>query len=87
MKEEEFQKHYTDLKISYQHSARDVYDAADVIAIVTAWNEFKEVQHMGDKKIIDCRYMFSKIHRTQTSIDGGEGFGKTTDFDSCKTVL
>ncbi len=55
---EEFAKRYPDVPIKIMSTAREVYDAANVIAIVTAWNEFKDVPNFGDKPIIDCRYMF-----------------------------
>lgn len=58
---EEFAKHYKDVDIDYKASARELYDYADVIAIVTAWDEFKSVIDMGNKPIIDCRYMFSQL--------------------------
>lgn len=57
---EEFQKHYKDLAVTYMDSARQVYEAADVIAVVTAWEEFLEVPGMGDKRVVDCRYMYSR---------------------------
>ena len=53
----EFKRHYSDLPIKILSSAKDVYDAAEVIALVTAWEEFKRVPSFGNKKIIDCRYM------------------------------
>lgn len=55
---EEFQAHYPSLMVTYKNSAKEVYDAADVVAIVTAWEEFRNVPDMGDKRMIDCRYMF-----------------------------
>lgn len=58
---EEFRKHYPDAVVSYMDSARKVYDGAKVVAIVTAWNEFRDVKDFGDKTLYDCRYMFSKI--------------------------
>lgn len=58
---EEFKRKYKDVDITYMDSAKAVYDAADGIAIVTAWNEFKQVTTMGEKPIFDCRYMFSNI--------------------------
>ncbi len=58
---EEFKKKYKDIDITYMDSAKAVYDAADGIAIVTAWNEFKQVATMGEKPIFDCRYMFSNM--------------------------
>lgn len=54
---EEFAKHYPDLPIKIFDTAEKVYNAADVVAIVTAWNEFKKIPSLGNKKIIDCRYM------------------------------
>ena len=54
---EEFVKRYPNLKIKILNSAQEVYNAADVIAIVTAWQEFKKVPTFGSKKIFDCRYM------------------------------
>lgn len=53
----EFAKHYPDLKIKILNSAQEVYNAADVIAIVTAWQEFKKIPELGNKPLIDCRYM------------------------------
>ena len=56
----EFQKHYPDVDIVYSNSIKDVYTQAKVIAIVTAWTEFKNIKDLGNKKIIDCRYMLKK---------------------------
>ena len=53
----EFKRHYPDLQIKILETAKNVYDAADVIALVTAWEEFKTIPALGNKKIIDCRYM------------------------------
>ena len=53
----EFKKYYPDLPIRTLDSVEEVYGAADIIAIVTAWKEFKKVPNLGSKKIIDCRYM------------------------------
>ena len=58
---EEFKRKYTDVEVAYVDSAKEVYEAADGVAIVTAWNEFKQVATMGEKPIFDCRYMFSNI--------------------------
>ena len=54
---ENFAISYPELSIKILDSAREVYDTAKVVAIVTAWEEFKEIPTFGDKKIIDCRYM------------------------------
>lgn len=56
----EFQKHYPDVDIVYSDSVEDVYTQAKVVAIVTAWSEFKKVTEFGNKKVIDCRYMLKK---------------------------
>ena len=58
---EEFSKKYTDVNVKYLDSAKEVYDGADAVAVVTAWNEFKSVPDMGNKQVFDLRYMFSNI--------------------------
>lgn len=62
---EEFKKHYKDLEVVYMDSAAQVYDAADVIAVVTAWEEFMDVPGMGEKRVVDCRYLYSSILHTK----------------------
>ncbi len=52
-----FIESYPDLPIKIFDSARKVYNASKVLAIVTAWDEFKKVPAFGNKKIVDCRYM------------------------------
>ncbi|MDD5795103.1 MAG: nucleotide sugar dehydrogenase [Clostridiales bacterium] len=54
---EEFKNKYPDINVSYCMDVKDLYDRSDIIALVTAWDEFKMVKNMGNKKIIDCRYM------------------------------
>lgn len=54
---EEFVRRYPNVPVKILGSAREVYDAADVLAIVTAWEEFRKVPSFGDKEIVDCRYM------------------------------
>ena len=54
---EEFKKRYPDVSVKILDSAEEVYNSADVIAIVTAWEEFRKVLALGNKKIVDCRYM------------------------------
>ena len=54
---EEFRRRYPDARICYADSIQEIYDKADVLALVTAWEEFRDVPTLGDKKIIDCRYM------------------------------
>lgn len=53
---EEFTKHYPDMGVKMADSAKAVCDVAEVIAVVTAWNEFKDVADIKNKKIVDCRY-------------------------------
>ena len=50
-------KKLSDVSVKILNSAEDVYNSADVIAIVTAWEEFRKVPALGNKKIVDCRYM------------------------------
>lgn len=57
----EFDSHYKDVNTEYADNMEQVCDKAEVIAIVTAWDEFKKVPDICNKKVFDCRYMFSKI--------------------------
>ena len=59
---EEFATHYTDVKVTFVDDKRKVYNQADAVAILTAWDEFKEVPFVGEKPLFDCRYMFSKYN-------------------------
>ena len=46
-----------DLEITYCDTKEDVLELADVVAVVTAWSEYKEIRKAyPDKKIIDLRY-------------------------------
>lgn len=56
---EEFRRHY-DVTAVYAESIGDVVDKADVIAITTAWPEFRDIRSKTDKPIVDCRYMLEK---------------------------
>lgn len=53
---EEFKTHY-DVVSEYAETMDDVLKEADVIAITTAWPEFKVAKSKTDKPIVDCRYM------------------------------
>ena len=53
---EEFSRHY-DYDITYAPTCADVVRQADVLAITTAWPEFKGIGQNEDKPIVDCRYM------------------------------
>ena len=52
-----FQQKYPDIAIGYAESLAKAYDESDILAIVTAWEEFRIVPALGKKKVIDCRYM------------------------------
>lgn len=54
---EEFQRRYPDAGIHYADSLPDIYEQSDVLAVTTAWEEFRKVRDLGDKKVVDCRYM------------------------------
>lgn len=54
---EEFRRRYPDAGIHYADSLQEAYEKSDVLAIATAWEEFRKVPELGDKEIIDCRYM------------------------------
>lgn len=52
----EFIKYYPDLEVKMEKSVISVCEKADVIAVVTAWAEFREELRDVRKNIIDCRY-------------------------------
>lgn len=52
----EFKTHY-DVISDYAKTKEEVINRADVIAITTAWAEFKDLKSKTDKPIVDCRYM------------------------------
>lgn len=52
----EFKRYYNSLIVTYCKTIQEVCNVSDIIAIVTAWDEFKGLKANG-KKIIDCRYM------------------------------
>ena len=52
-----FQQKYPDIAIGYAESLAKAYDESDILAIVTAWEEFRIVPALGKKKVIDCRYL------------------------------
>lgn len=53
---DEFSRHY-DFPMEYCHSYEHVVEKADVLAITTAWPEFKDIRQRTTKPVIDCRYM------------------------------
>lgn len=55
--EEEFRRAYPSLAVTYLEKSGQVYEKADVLAIVTAWEEFKKIKDKTDKPVVDCRYL------------------------------
>ena len=53
----EFADRYPELSVKMKDSSKEVYDQSDTIAILTAWDEFREVPSLGQKPVHDCRYM------------------------------
>lgn len=53
---EEFRK-YHGPDIRYASSMEEVIHESDELVILTAWEEFRRLPELTDKKIIDCRYM------------------------------
>lgn len=56
---DEFKRHYK-MDIHYENNMHDLYFEADVIVIVTAWQEFLEIKKLGDKPVFDLRYMLQE---------------------------
>ena len=52
----EFKKHYA-FNIDYKNSIAELYENCDIAVILTEWPEFKSIQSLGSKRIVDCRYM------------------------------
>lgn len=53
----EFSKHYAYLNVKMLPDVKEVFDKADVLAVVTAWPFFIEESKKYDmKRIVDCRY-------------------------------
>lgn len=53
---DEFKKHY-DLSIEYGNKIEDIINKSDVLAITTAWSDFKDIKSKTDKPVVDCRFM------------------------------
>ena len=53
---EEFKAHYN-VAAEYESSVDELVVRADVLAITTAWPEFKDIKAKTGKPIVDCRYM------------------------------
>lgn len=56
---EVFARQYPHLTVTMAESAGQVCREADVLAILTAWEEFRQEAAGTDKPIIDCRYMLT----------------------------
>lgn len=54
---DEFERYYADLAISYANRYETLVDKADVLVIATAWPEFSNIKQLTQKPIVDCRYM------------------------------
>jgi UDPglucose 6-dehydrogenase len=48
---------YSGLKLDYRDSLEGLIESADVLAILTAWDDFRALRGMTGKPIVDCRYM------------------------------
>lgn len=55
---EEFVRRYPELPVEMKADANEVCAKAEVVAVVTAWDEFREVVASCDKRVVDCRYFF-----------------------------
>lgn len=55
--EEEFARAYPGLDLQMCGSKEEVYGKADVLAIVTAWETFRDVREKTAVPVVDCRYM------------------------------
>ncbi len=53
---EEFQKHY-EFDIAYSYQIMQALEKADILVILTAWEEFRKVPELTEKEIVDCRFM------------------------------
>ncbi|MBS4961100.1 MAG: UDP-glucose/GDP-mannose dehydrogenase family protein [Clostridiales bacterium] len=53
---QEFHKHYG-YPISYAATMEECISKADILVILTGWDEFKNAGDYTDKKVIDCRYI------------------------------
>lgn len=55
--EKEFRRVYPDIEIGYCEKRESIYTDADVLAIVTAWDEFRDLRENANVPVVDCRYM------------------------------
>ncbi len=50
-----FKKQYT-FDITYTEGLKEIVQESDLLVIATAWEEFRELKQMTEKRIVDCRY-------------------------------
>lgn len=48
-----FKKTYTSLDINYIYDYKEILEKADVLIILTIWDEFKNIKEISNKKVID----------------------------------
>lgn len=51
-----FSSHYN-LDVTYYSEYAKIIEDSDALVIITAWNEFKDVQERTGKTVVDCRFM------------------------------
>lgn len=64
---DEFKEKYK-LDLEYTESLEQLITAADVFVILTAWDDFKELAKITNKKILDYRYMLDSALATGGSL-------------------
>jgi UDPglucose 6-dehydrogenase len=50
-------EHYYKFGIDYMGTLEDIIHKADILVILTAWNDFKNIKELTTKKVLDFRYM------------------------------
>ena len=55
--EGEFARVYPELRLTMCSNRMDVYEKSDVVAIVTVWEEFRDITEKVTVPVVDCRYM------------------------------
>lgn len=56
MAQENFSKTYPELKVTYVASSKELVGSSDVVIILTAWDEFKEIDY-SNKRLFNLRYI------------------------------
>lgn len=52
-----FQKQYPQLKVDYKAHVQNVIQEAELLVILTGWDNFKEEEQYKGKAVLDCRYI------------------------------